>query len=219
MNEYPRSADTVTEIVVGGRRFMRIAISSPTSLGDNSPEEFAAVYGEDRARPDDILVFSAQAVSIYEKNYCLLTDVKPSFMSKRLAKIIKKKGFSTVFSDERALHAAACEQGMFRFAFAVIAKMLFERLSFERLVGTLADIAVIDGKSALTFPPDDPIATTERIAAAVGIRTVIVDLRRDAQMIASTESAIDRGEIEAIMHDAPMRVGNRRVPMCIIREI
>ena len=67
MSEYPKSADTVTEAAIGGRVFMRIAVSSPQLTGEESPEDFAGKYLPDRLRPDDMLVFSSQSIALSQK--------------------------------------------------------------------------------------------------------------------------------------------------------
>lgn len=221
MNEYPKSADTLTETVVGGRRFVRVAISSPASLGKDSPEKFALKYGSDRVRADDILVFSAQAIAIYQKNYYLLTSVKPSFIAEKISKMVKKGQMSSVFSDARATQAGIAELGLPRFLVGALMERFFKKGYFSKIIGEdgrLMDLCVVDDRSVLTLCPDDLMLVVENIAEELGVRTVIADLRRDARVIAMSESSLDTDELEEILHDAPMRVGNRRVPMAIVRE-
>lgn len=221
MSEYPKSADTVTEAAIGGRVFMRIAVSSPQFTGEESPEDFAGKYLTDRLRPDDMLVFSSQSIALSQKRYYDLSAVKKTKLAEWASKSVKKTGEITVFGDPKVMSAAMYELGSFRMVVGTLAGRFFGRDSFYRAAGKQSrfiDVLSYDGRMLMTLCPDDAIGVAERIAYTVGCRTLIVDTRKNGGVIAASEEGLPIRDIEAVMLNAPMRVGNRRVPMCIIRE-
>ena len=221
INEYPKTADTTTETVVGGHRYMRIAVACPPYLGDESPENFAAVYTEDRLRPDDILVFSAQAVAIYQGRYYNLANCEPTENAKRCAKMLTKSEKAVMFADLRVMQAAINEIGAARVWLAAGCEEIMKNGIFFGICGAdsrYMDTTVCGGYTLLTLKPDDAVAVAEKIAFATGCRTVIADVRRAPQITAMTDESLPEGHIADILKDAPMRVGSRKVPLCIIRE-
>ncbi len=221
INEYPKTADTITETVVGGRSYMRIAVACPPYLGDESPEKFAATYTEGRLRPDDILIFSAQAIAIRQGRYYNLANCEPTEIAKKCAKMLTKSEKAVMFADVRVMQAAINELGAARVRLAAGCEEIMKNGIFYSICGSdslYMDTAVCGGYTLLTLKPEDEITVAEKIAFETGCRTVIADVRRQPQITAMTDESLPADHLADILKDAPMRVGSRKVPICIIRE-
>lgn len=233
MEEYAKSSDVPSETFVGGRRYLRIALNTPDYAENEDLPAFAAQYTLDRLKPDDILVLRADAVSLSQGRYFAPGHPTPQKSVLRLCKWGKRMNPSPIYLNPRLLEALRHEYNSFRISFAAFAG-LFERLFFGRdwfyriagddcrSVYELVNQKSPAGDGSIILPPDNADRLAGLIADAAGCRVLIADLRperENVRILAASEGYLSFGELEQILSGAPMRIGLRRVPLCIIRAI
>lgn len=234
MEEYAKSSDVSSETFINGRRYLRIALSTPDFTENEDLPAYAAQYTADRLKPDDILVLRADAVSISQGRIFAPDQPVPQKSVLAICKWGKKLSKSPIYENPRILEALRHEYASSRVTFAALIGILerpfFGKDWFYRIAGNdcrfVFEVSGAQKSSvpagSLILPPENADTLVNEIAEAAGCRVVIADLRPERESIrilAASESYLNLEELEQILIGAPMRVGLRRVPLCIIRAV
>lgn len=231
MEDFSKSSDAASEITVSGRRYLRIALNTPDFAPGENLADFAAKYTADRLRPDDILVLSAHAAALSQGRFFPPGQPIPQKGIRRLCRLGKRLSRSGIYDNPRILEALRHEYGS-KISFAAAAG-LFERLFFSkdwfyRIAGDDCRFAAElwdrrdPENGVVVLPPENADTLVSEIAEAAGCRVIMADLRPDldrARILTLSESYLNREQLELILSDTPMRIGLRRVPLCIIRAL
>lgn len=233
MEEYAKDSDIPSETFVGDRRFLRIALNTPDFAENEDLPAFAAKYIPDRLKPDDILVLRADAVSVSQGRFFAPGQPTPQKSVLTLCKLGKKTNKSPIYENPRLMEALRHEYNSFRITFAAFAG-LFERVFFGRdwfyriAGGDSRSVFELGGQKdsadsgTIILPPDHADRLVGEIADAAGCRVLIADLRPELEsvrILAASENYLNFDELEQILSGAPMRIGLRRVPACILRAV
>lgn len=234
MEEYAKSSDVSSETFINGRRYLRIALNTPDFAENEDLPAYAAKHILDRLKPDDILVLRADAVSISQGRVYAPDQPPPQKSVLTICKWGKKLGKSQIYENPRILEALRHEYNSSRITLAALAgifeRPFFGKDWFYRIAGNDCRLvfAVSDGQKSsvpagsLILPPENADTLVNEIADGVGCRVLIADLRPERERIrilAASENYLNFDELEQILAGAPMRVGQRRVPICIIRAL
>lgn len=232
MDEYSKSGDLPSETFVSGRHYLRIVLNTPDFTPGESLSGFAAKYTPGRLKPDDILVLSAQAVAVWQGRVFPPGQPEPQKGVRRLCRMGKKMSRSPVYDSPRILEALRREYGSritLAAAAGLIERFFFGKDWFYRIAGEecrfcaeIRDRNRPGEQGSVVLPPENADALTGEVAEAAGCRTLIADLRPEldkARILSLSESYLDRDELERILSGTPMRIGLRRVPLCIVRAV
>ncbi len=233
MEVYAKSSDVPSETNVNGRRYLRIALNTPDFAENENLPAFAGEYTPDRLKPDDILVLRAEAVSLSQGRYFEPGQPDPQKLVLSLCKWGKKATKSKIYENPRILEAMRHQYNSFRIISAAFAGILGRRSRgedwFYRIAGNdcrsffeSAPANPTAGNGRIIIPPENPDQLAAEIADAAGCRVLIADLRPESgtvRILAASESYLNLGDLERILWGAPIKIGLRKVPLCIIRAI
>lgn len=231
MNKYPPSGDVCTRIPLDGRTFLWIAVNSPYLREGDDPQDFAALYTAGRLMPDDILILRSESLAICQGRFYSKNSPDFGKFTVLMSKLAKRSPSGAPFADPRLMEVAMRECGALRITFACLAclpERLFHgrdwfcRISGEesRAIFQLSDFEKSAHRRCVILKPDNPESIAVAISEELGCRTMVADLRPEsgvARILASSESALSKEELEQILTGAPMQVNGRRVPLGIVR--
>lgn len=232
MESYTKSGDVPSVAIVNGRRYLRIALNTPDFAENENLPAFAGEHTPDRLKPDDILVLRADAISLSQGRFFEPGEPTPRKATRNLCKWGKRAAKSKIYENPRILEAMRQELGGVRILFAAFAGLFGRRRSedwFYRIAGDdcrsifeSKSTKSADGEGRIIFPPENPEQLAAEIADVAECRVLIADLRPETEavrILAASENYLNRDELESILSGAPMTVGQRRVPICIIRAV
>ena len=219
------------EIGVGPDRYARFPVKTHIITDKDDIMAVAEKYAKPHLAPNDFLFMSERVVAITQGRAFPIKDIKPSRLAKFLVKFVHKSPYGIGLGSPWTMELAICEAGVLRILFAAFISALTKpfgiRGMFYRVVGK--NINAIDGPCSYTLPPfneyaklgpKNPHGVARELAAALGVRVVIIDANDlGVAILGISDKTIADNFCAQVFRDNPLGQSSEQTPLCIVRKI
>ncbi len=225
------SANPGKELIrtVDGVQYLRIPVKTHLITNEHNMADVILTYAKPVMTEGDTLFISEKAVACTQNRAIPMEDIKPRKLAVTLSRYVTKTPAGIGLGIPETMEMALRECGTLRILFAafcsVVGKILGKKGWFYHVAGPLA--RGIDGPTEGTLPPydhyvvlvpDQPKATAEKLAAALGHPVAIVDINDlGANILGTSKDAPPIPVLEIALGDNPLGQGSEQTPMGVLR--
>lgn len=225
------NAGKQTEISVGAERYARFPIKTHVITDKDEMLAVAEKYAKPHLTPGDFLFISERVVAITQGRAFPIKDIKPSRLANFLVKFVHKSPYGIGLGSPWTMELAIREAGVARILFAAFVSALTKpfgiRGVFYKVVGK--NINAIDGPCSYTLPPfneyaklgpKNPHGVARELAAALGVRIVIIDANDlGVAILGKSDKTISDDFCAQVFRDNPLGQSSEQTPLCIVRKV
>ena len=218
-------------VEVDGRIYARIPVRTHVISKDDDIAEVVLKYAGPVLREGDIMLVSEKIVAITQKRAYPITQIKPSWLTRFLARFVYKSPYGIGLGSPWTMELAIRETGVFRIIAAAIvagaAKLFGIRGVFYRICG--ANVAAIDGPCDYTLPPYNryailgplrPNEVAQSLSEATDVPVAVVDANDlDVSVLGVSSGCPERKFIAEVLADNPLGQSSEQTPIGIVRPV
>lgn len=217
-------------ITVNGRSYLRLPVRTHVLTADDDAAAVLERYVRQHYQPGDVVFISETAVAIMQGRARNWREIKPSWLARRLSKLVYKSpygvGLRSPYAMQTAIELAGAHRILAGCVWHVVGRLLGKKGWFYAAAGPQArmmdaehTMGVAEFYECVIPGPHDPAGTVRRIKEATGMDVAIVDVNDifPPWCIASTVSREQARLLERSLTDNPLGQGDELTPLGIWR--
>ncbi|MEG1705213.1 MAG: F420-0--gamma-glutamyl ligase [Clostridia bacterium] len=229
--EFKANEGKKTEIIVGGKKYLRHAIHTHyVQLGENY-NKIIEDYVKGLYKDGDIVSISEKIIGLCQKRVVYKKDVKVGLLAKFLSKFAMRTDAGVGVDSPYKMQFAINICGGFKVLYAAImggfGKLFGKKGIFYEIVGQ--EVSGLDGFYGKVFEdyaefgiriPENPNGVCDEIYGKTGVKVMIVDANDINVEILGKCSEIKKSvdELKALIIDNPAGQSKELTPLILIRE-
>jgi F420-0:gamma-glutamyl ligase len=221
----PRQRNPLIE--VDGRTWRRIPVKTHRITETDDIAEVCDRYSREARRPGDILFVSEKVCAVTQGRAIPVSRIKIGLLARLLWRCVRKVPYGIGLRSPETMQCAIDQTGAARILLAAvvggITRAFGRRGDFYRIAGMQAATIDAAGTSPMQpdcviLGPDKPEQLAERIRAATGLASAVVDVNDiGGSWVLGAAGVPDRKLIEKILLDNPLGQKDEQTPFGLIR--
>src|SRR3989344_3548879 len=231
MRELSPNADKKLNIELDNGTYARLPIKTHVVTKNDQIIDVVKRYTQPYLKEGDIIFVSERIVAISQGRAFPVAEIQPSALATFLVRFVHASPYGIGLGSPWTMELAIREAGVMRIllgAFAsAITKPFGIRGVFYKVVGK--NINAIDGPCSYPLPPfneyaklgpKNPHGVARELAAALGVRVVIIDANDlGVAILGISDKTIADNFCAQVFRDNPLGQSSEQTPLCIVRKI